>query len=270
MEGSSLVSYTNVSPTSYGYRGKPSKITIHHAAGNATVEGLGNLFANPNRYASATYGIGTDGRIGQYLGEEMAPCTSSSKENDWKAVTIEVANDGGEDTNWHVSDKALSSLITLCVDICKRNKISRLNYTGDSSGNLTRHNMFTSTACPGPYLQSKFEYIADTVNEKLQEDEPMTVTERKEFELLKELVNNLASENQELKSRLDQYDKAEVYDNAAIRWAYIDGNLPSWATPTVKKLVNKGYLKGNDKNSLELSRLMMRILVILDRSGTFD
>ena len=48
----------------------------------------------------------------------------------------------------------------------------KLNYTGDKSGNLTRHNMFAATACPGPYLQSKFPYIAEEVNKRLapQED----------------------------------------------------------------------------------------------------
>lgn len=44
-------------------------------------------------------------------------CTSSSS-NDNRAITIEVANDGGADTGWHVSDKALESLIDLLVDIC--------------------------------------------------------------------------------------------------------------------------------------------------------
>lgn len=55
----------------------------------------------------------------------------------------------------------------MCVDICKRNGIKQLNYTGDSSGNLTRHNMFAATSCPGPYLQSKFPYIASEVNKRL-------------------------------------------------------------------------------------------------------
>jgi hypothetical protein len=83
-------------------------------------------------------------------------------------VTIEVANDqiGGD---WHVSDKALSKLIELCVDICQRNGIEKLNYTGNINGNLTRHNMFVSTSCPGPYLQSKFPYIAEEVNKRLTE-----------------------------------------------------------------------------------------------------
>jgi LysM repeat protein len=69
--------------------------------------------------------------------------------------------------NWPVSDHVLSRLIELCVDICKRNGIKELNYTGDKNGNLTRHNMFASTTCPGPYLQSKFPYIASEVNKRL-------------------------------------------------------------------------------------------------------
>ena len=91
---------------------------------------------------------------------------SSNGANDNRAVTIEVANDqiGG---NWHVSDTALEKLIELCADICKRNGIPKLNYTGDTKGNLTMHKWFAATACPGPYLESKFPYIAEQVNQRL-------------------------------------------------------------------------------------------------------
>jgi hypothetical protein len=77
-----------------------------------------------------------------------------------------VANDevGGD---WHVSDTALEKLIALCVDICQRNGISHINYTGDKSGNLTMHKWFAATACPGPYLESKFPAIAEQINARL-------------------------------------------------------------------------------------------------------
>ena len=136
-------------------------------AGNLTVETVGNLFAATTRAASSNYGIGTDGRVGMYVEEKDRAWTSANADNDHQAITIEVANDviGGD---WHVSDTALNKLIDLCVDICKRNGIKSLNYTGDKTGNLTRHNMFAATACPGPYLQSKFPYIANEVNKRLQ------------------------------------------------------------------------------------------------------
>lgn len=166
MSNSHLVQYTKISPNSNKRLNKIDKITIHHMAGNLTVEQCGNVFATKSRAASSNYGIGSDGRVGMYVEESNRSWCSSNASNDHRAVTIEVANDGGA-PNWHVSDKALESLINLCVDICSRNEIKKLNYTGDKTGNLTRHNMFVATTCPGPYLQSMFPYIAEEVNKRL-------------------------------------------------------------------------------------------------------
>lgn len=167
MSNSKLVDYVKISPNSSNPRNhKIDKITIHHMAGNLSVESCGVVFQPKSRQASSNYGIGSDGRVGMYVEEANRAWTSSSAENDNRAVTIEVANDeiGG---NWHVSDKALAKLIDLCVDICKRNGIAKLNYTGDKSGNLTMHKWFAATNCPGPYLESKFPYIAEEVNKRL-------------------------------------------------------------------------------------------------------
>jgi hypothetical protein len=167
MSNSSLVTYTKISPCSSNPRSKKiSKITIHHMAGNLSIERCGDVFAPLSRGGSSNYGIGSDGRIGMYVEEKNRAWTSSNATNDNMAVTIEVANDGGA-PNWHVSDKALASLIDLCTDICKRNGIKELNFTGDKNGNLTMHKYFAATACPGAYLESKFPYIANEVNKRL-------------------------------------------------------------------------------------------------------
>lgn len=169
MSNSKLVNYTKISPNSNNPRNhKIDTITIHHMAGNLSIESCGAGFADPKRQASSNYGVGTDGRIGMYVEEANRSWCSSSRENDHRAITIEVANDGGA-PNWHVSDKALEATIKLCVDICQRNGIKKLNFTGDKSGNLTMHKWFAATACPGPYLESKFPYIASEVNRRLSE-----------------------------------------------------------------------------------------------------
>lgn len=166
MSNSNLVNYTKKSPHCDRPRtDKIRKITIHHMAGNLSVETCGNVFSGA-REVSANYGIGSDGRVGLYVDEADRAWTSANKANDNQAITIEVANDGVA-PDWHVSDKAIAKLIELCVDICRRNGIKKLNYTGGIDGNLTRHNMFMATTCPGPYLQSKFPYIADEVNKQL-------------------------------------------------------------------------------------------------------
>lgn len=164
MSNSKLVNYTKISPNSNARNHKIDKITIHHMAGNLSVETCGNVFQN--RAASSNYGVGSDGRVGLYVPENRRSWATSSASNDHRAVTIEVANDGGA-PNWHVSDKALAKTIDLVVDICKRNGIERLNYTGNKTGNLTMHRWYASTSCPGPYLASKFPYIAEEVNKRL-------------------------------------------------------------------------------------------------------
>jgi peptidoglycan hydrolase-like protein with peptidoglycan-binding domain len=79
-----------------------------------------------------------------------------------------------------VSDKALEATINLCVDICKRNGIEKINYTGDKTGNLTMHKWFAATGCPGPYLSEKFPYIANEINKRLGVDVPV---EKRELHL---------------------------------------------------------------------------------------
>lgn len=162
-----MIDYTLLSPNCNKPRNhKIDKITIHHMAGTMSVESCGKMFANPARQASSNYAIGYDGRVACYVEEANRAWTSGNAENDHRAVTIEVSNDGGA-PDWHVSDKVLAKLIDLCVDICKRNGIERLNFTGDKNGNLTMHKWFQATNCPGPYLESKFPYIAEEVNKRL-------------------------------------------------------------------------------------------------------
>ena len=170
MSNSSLVVYTKISPHRTSPRNhKIDKITIHHMAGNASIEACGNVFQK--KRASANYGIGSDGRVAMYVEEKDRSWASSNAANDHRAVTIEVANSKSGD-NWPVSDKAMAALIDLCVDICRRNDIPKLNFTGNKNGNLTMHKYFAATACPGPYLESKFQYIANEVNKRLAGEEP--------------------------------------------------------------------------------------------------
>ncbi len=174
MTNSPLVSHKRISPNrsrgrvhaTHNPKGVIDKITIHHVTGVLSIETLGNVFAPATRKASSNYGVGNDGRIGMYVEEKDRSWCTSSAANDYRAITIEVSNSktGG---NWPVSDKALQALINLCVDICKRNGIKKLNYTGNKSGNLTMHKWFSNTNCPGPYLESKFPYIAAEVNKIL-------------------------------------------------------------------------------------------------------
>lgn len=185
MSNSSLVTYTKISPNKTSPRNhKIDTITIHHMAGNLSVEACGNVFAKTSRKASSNYGVGTDGRIGLYVDESDRSWCSSNKTNDHRAVTIEVANDTLAPT-WTVSDKALESLIKLVADICKRNNIAKLVWSDNKSDrvnhkngcNMTVHRDFASTSCPGNYLYSKMPYIANEVNKILSGSQPVQPTQ---------------------------------------------------------------------------------------------
>lgn len=54
-----------------------------------------------------------------------------------------------------------------------------------------------------------------------------------------------------------------------VRYKYYD-DMPDWAQPTVKKLVDKGYLKGEGNGVLSLSEDTLKVLVINDRAGLYD
>lgn len=175
MGNSSLASYTRISPNSNNPRNnKVLKITPHHQAGNLTLPQFGAIVANPAREMSSNYAIDSAGNIGLFCEEKNRSWCSSSPTNDHQAITVEIANDGGA-PDWHVSDRAIDALIRLSVDICQRNGIKKVIYTGTTAGNLTRHNMFAATLCPGPYLQSKLPYIEATVNARLNSKEDITM-----------------------------------------------------------------------------------------------
>ena len=66
----------------------------------------------------------------------------------------------------------------------------------------------------------------------------------------------------EFKERLKESDTVEVYKTIK--------DVPSWALPTVKKLIAHGSLKGDSKGDLNLDYNMLRLLVINDREGLYD
>ena len=238
MSNSSLINYTKISPNKHHPRNhKIDTITIHHMAGNLTVERCGEIFQKTSREASSNYGIGTDGRIALYVDEEDRAWTSGSYLNDHRAITIEVANDSLE-PNWHVSDAALESLINLVVDICKRNDIKKLTWSNDKNErighkngcNMTVHRDFQATACPGLYLYNKMSYIANSVNSKLnevEEDDNMTYDT--------------------FKSYMDRY-VSEL------------GNLPAdeWAEPAIEAVKEAGVMVGGPSGKFRAQSYVKR------------
>lgn len=233
MSNSNLVSYTRISPNKNHPRNhKIDTITIHCMAGNLSVETCGNLFASKNKLASSNYGIGSDGRIALYVDENDRSWCSANSANDNRAITIEVANDGGADTGWHVSDDAMDSLIKLCADICKRNGIKQLLWKADKNligkveqQNMTVHRWFANKSCPGNYLYNKHGYIASEVNKLLGNNvvEPTkpSTTKKSVDVIAKEVISGKWGNGAERKKKLEaagyNYSEVQKKVNALLR-----------------------------------------------------
>lgn len=221
MSYSSLVEYVKISPNKTSPRDHAiDTITIHCMAGNLSVETCANVFAPTSRKASSNYGVGSDGRVGCYVDEADRSWCSSNKANDMRAITIEVANDGGADTGWHVSGVAMSSLIKLVADVCKRNNIHKLVWSDSKDDrinhrngcNMTVHKDFKNKDCPGAYLMSKMPYIADEVNKLLGASGGSSVSGvvpsnpapvKSLDEVAKEVINGKWGNGSERKERLE-------------------------------------------------------------------
>lgn len=177
MSNSALVNYTRISPNSNNPRNTGiKKITIHHMAGNLSVETCGKIFASSARQASSNYGIGSDGRVGLYVEEKNRSWCSSSSANDQRAVTIECASDTTEP--YAFKDVVYQTLITLCTDICKRNGKKKLLWLGDKDKTLsyepksdemvlTVHRWFANKSCPGSWMYARMGDLAAKVTAQL-------------------------------------------------------------------------------------------------------
>lgn len=201
MSNSKLVVYTKLSPHCTKPRqGKIKGISIHTMAGPGSVEGCGQVFQTSE--ASSHYGIGPDGRIGQYVLEENRAWCCSHKV-DHQVVTIEVSSIQSYEEPYECTAAAFESLIDLCVDICQRNGIKKLiwkegkqycpAFTGNwSVCNMVPHRYTTDKgkSCPGNYLFGKYGEIAERVNARLKgEDDDMDINK-----LLSEMTNEQAYE----------------------------------------------------------------------------
>lgn len=228
---------------------KVCKITPHIMAGVLSAQRCGELFQNPSRLGSSNYGIGKDGEIACYVGEENRAWTSSSRENDYQAITIELSNSeiGGD---WKISDVVWNSLVELCVDICKRYEF-KLIYDGTPNGSLTRHNMFAATTCPGAYVQSRLQELANTVNSLLEGTEiPQIQTKPTKIQEKSREVDYSARELQKALNNdfgcklVEDNDIGPISTNAISRNNIKKGSKGQFVKWVQNKLNQKGFSVG--------------------------
>ena len=224
---SSLATFTLLSPNNGGLRDhKIDTITIHCVVGQLTAAGIAYCFQD-NRQASCNYGVGKDGDISLVVEEKNRSWCSSNRDNDARAITIEVASDM-TDPYW-VTDAAFEAVIKLCADICARNGIEKLVWSANKNErvnhlngcNMTVHRDYANKSCPGDYLYGRMGEIAQRVNEILEEEN-------------------------------------------MVRYQHVE-DMPKWAQPEIQELFDAGALRGDENGNLNLTEDMIRMLIINKR-----
>ncbi len=225
MASSKLVNYRRISPNRNSPRNHPmDRISIHCVVGQCSVRTLGEIFAVDGG-ASCTYGIGYDGSIGEFCPEgDRSWCTSSAA-NDHRAITIECASDAFYP--YAVNDKVYAALLDLCTDICQRYGKKKLLWFGDKEKSLgytpksdevvlTVHRWFDNKSCPGDYLYNRHPQIAAEVTARLTK-----------------------------KAEEDDYmNKDQIMKELGDKYIKTFNDLPNWAKPAVRELLDKGYING--------------------------
>lgn len=111
---------------------------------------------------------------------------------------------------------------------------------------VCRHYDVTRKNCPEPWIR----------NPQLWEKFKTMLTEKEVEDMTEQQTRNIA------KQEIANAEKAKkVYDT-------VDA-VPAWGKATVQKLVNKGFLQGDDKGKLALTTDLLRLLVINDRAHLY-
>ena len=110
---------------------------------------------------------------------------------------------------------------------------------------VCRHYDVTHKQCPEPWVRNPrlWEKFKTMLTEEVED-----MTEAQTRAIAKQEIANAEKEK-------------KVYDT-------VDA-VPAWGKATVQKLVNKGFLQGDDKGKLALTTDLLRLLVINDRAHLY-
>ena len=135
------------------------EIIIHHAA-STSFDSIGQTFSNPNRGASAHYGVGRNQNVDQYVAEANTAYHCGNWDHNKRSIGIENVNSSGA-PEWNVADETFNTLVELVRDIATRHGLLPLRV----GVNLFQHKDVSRnpTAC-AMKLGDRLQELANRVN----------------------------------------------------------------------------------------------------------
>ncbi len=80
----------------------------------------------------------------------------------------------------------------------------------------------------------------------------------------------MSKEYEELKAEISALRAEIAKQNSEMIYNYVDQNMPEWAKPTIQKMMDKGFLEGDENGKLGLTTELLRVFVTNDRAGVYD
>ena len=111
---------------------------------------------------------------------------------------------------------------------------------------VCRHYDVTHKDCPEPWVRNPKQW--ENFKKMLTEKEVEDMTEAQTRAIAQQEIANAEKGK-------------KVYDTVDV--------VPAWGKATVQKLVNKGFLQGDDQGKLALTTDLLRLLVINDRAHLY-
>ena len=221
------------------YPMKPEFVVVHNTANDASAENEISFMSNNNETTSFHYAVDDieavqaieENRTAWHAGDGVGP-------GNLKGIGIEIcySKSGGDRFL-----KAEENAAELIAQILTR--------YGWGIEKVTKHQDYSGKYCPHRTLDLGWERFLEQIKNKLG---GLTMTQ---YEELKELLTGIDR-------RLSVLEGTMIYN-------YIDSNMPSWARPTIQKLVDLGLLVGDEEGELGLTEEMLRMYVVNDRAGLY-
>ena len=223
-------------------------IVMHYTANDGdTDEGNAHYFQGAGRRASAHYFVDEDSVTQSVRDNDAAWHCGGALESSHhplrgicmnrNSLGVEMCSDivGGKYT---ITPQTVDRAVELV-------KYLMAKY-GIDVDHVVRHYDVTGKLCPEPWVRNP--KLWDNFKTMLTEKEVEDMTEAQTRAIAKQEIANA--------------EKAKkVYDT-------VDA-VPAWGKATVQKLVNKGFLQGDDQGKLALTTDLLRLLVINDRAHLY-
>ena len=122
-------------------------VTVHHMAGNLSIEQCRSVWAN--NPTSAHYAVQADGRIGQMVDDADTAWACGNWDANLETISVEFAND--RFGPWTVGAKALDAGAHLVAALCRCYGLGRPQWMD----NVFPHRHWSPTQCPGELAGSQ-------------------------------------------------------------------------------------------------------------------